>query len=222
MRYAGVAHRVPGAQGDAATGFGLAHAIGAARLALTGGLLAFGIWAALPALSDIQLPSPLALPTALALPQPIASTASGATAVRSAPASVQQSGRSPAVSLSLSDRDLTAAAQPYFPRTYAGVTVGSPSVRVTSGQIVLSATARSFLGSSSLVARATPYASGGRLMLRVDSATLGGMSLPDATRAQIAQQLQAAIDASTGSRLQVSGVTASAGALTLSGTALPN
>lgn len=181
---------------------------GAVRISLTGGFLAFGIWSALPALSQLEMPAQLALPTAMATLQPVAGV-------------VARSGTSASASISLTDADLTRSAQPYFPQTVAGVTVSSPIVRVTSGRIVLNATARSFLGTGPLVATATPSASDGRLIVQVESATLSGMSLPDGMRAQIAQQLQSAIDAHMGSRMHVSQVTTGSGVLTLKGTATP-
>lgn len=214
-----MSHRALEAHGrPAATGLG--QILGAVRLVLTAGFLAFGIWSALPTLAQIELPSPLALPTAA--PQANASAVvTAAASVQAALTRAQQSGRSVPVSVTLTDADLTAAVQAYFPQTYAGVTVSAPSVRVSAGRIVLTATARSFLGSGPLVASAIPYASDGRLAVRVDSVTLGGLALPDGMRAQVEQQLQAAIDAAAGARLQVSSVTASQGVLTLKGAALP-
>lgn len=180
----------------------------ALRVTVLGGFLAFGVWSALPGLLETQLPAPLAVATGRA-PQPPAA----AIAAPARPAG--------GTTLSLTDQDLTRAAEPYFPQTYSGVTVSSPSVRVAGDKIVLAATARTFLGTGPLVATATPSASDGRLVVHVDSVTLSGVTLPDGMRAQIAQQLQDAIDAYTGSRMQVSSVTAGGGILTLKGTALP-
>lgn len=182
--------------------------VGAVRMSLTGTFLAFGLWSALPALSQLEMPARLALPTAMTTPQPAASAAA-------------RSGASATASVSLTDADLTRSAQPYFPQTVAGVTLSSPSVRVTAGRVVLSATARSFIGSGPLVAIATPSVSDGRLIVRVDSATLGGIALPETMSAQIAEQLQAAIDAYMGSRMHVSQVTTGSGTLTLKGTTSP-
>lgn len=187
----------------------MTHAIASGlRVTVLGGLLAFGLWSALPSLLETQLPTPLPLPTGGA-PWP---TAAALGTLASLPGDT---------TLSLTDRDLTRAAEPYFPQTYSGVTVSSPSVRISPGKIVVAATARSFLGTGPLVAIATPSASGGRLVVRVDSVTLSGVTLPDGMRSQIAQQLQEAIDAYTRSRMQVSSVTTGGGILTLKGTALP-
>lgn len=198
-----MSHRLLSADGPDGSPAGLGRIAGAARLALTAGFLTFGIWSALPGLGELTIPAPFALPTAVASLQPTATA-------------VAASGRP--LSLALTEADLTRSAQPYFPQTVAGVSVSAPTVRVSSGRIVLSATARSFIGSGPLVATATPYASDGRLMVRMDSVTLSGMPLPDGLRSQVAEQLQAAIDATTGAKMQVTSVTAAQGTLTLKGT----
>lgn len=185
----------------------MGHALlGATRTTLTAGFLAFGLWSALPSLMEMQLPAPFALPTPVTAAQPVG------------PAPVRVLGTT---TLSLTDRDLTRAAEPYFPRAYSGVTVSSPVVRVTSGRIVLTATARSLIGTGQLVASATPTAADGRLVVRVDSVTVSGLPLPDGMKADVGQQLQTAIDAYTGTRIQVTQVTAGAGIVTLKGTAVP-
>jgi len=188
---------------------------GAVRLSLTGAFLAFGIWSALPALTQLEIPAPLALPSAGTTLQPTATTT-----VQPTTAATARPVTSEPASLTLTDADLTRSAQPYFPQSFAGVTVSSPSVRVTPGRILLDAKARSFFGSGPLVATATPYASDGRLLVRVESISLSGMALPDGVRAQVGQQLQAAIDAMAGSKMQVTSVTATTGMLTLRGAAL--
>jgi len=191
-----------------------------ALLLATGGLLAYGVWSAAPALLQTVIALPTAAPDATPRPLPTA-VASAIGAVQSAITRAQQSGGAVAVSLAVTEQDLTRTAATYFPQTYAGVTVSSPSVRVASGQVVLTATARSFIGSGPLVATATPYASNGKLLIRIESASVAGVGLPDAIRAQLTQQLQAAVDSQVMPHLQVTGVTAQSGTLSLTGTALP-
>lgn len=192
----------------------------AARLLLTGGLIAFGVWAAAPTLlGQLHLAIPTAAPTAVpVLPSALASTVA---AVQTALDRAQQGGAPVPLTVTVSEQDLTRTAAPYFPKTFAGVTVSSPNVRVTTGQIVLTATAQSFFASGPVVATATPYASGGKLLVRIDSATLGGGAVPEVIRTQLTEQLQAAIDAALASHLRVTSVTATQGTLTLTGTALP-
>lgn len=179
---------------------------------LTSALIVFGLWAILPNMLGTRPPDPSAPSTPLpTVRQTLAATVPTAPAIQA----------STAMTLSLTDADLTHAAEPYFPQTYAGMTLSSPRIRVTSGRVVFSATARTFFGNSPFVANAVPSASDGRLILRVESATLGGISLPEGVRNQIAQQLQAAIDGYTSSRVRVSEVTTGSGVLTLKGTAIP-
>ena len=191
--------------------------LGGARVLLTSALVVFGLWSVLPNLLEARPPDPLALPTPLSVARQTLAPLASAPAVTAAPAIHA----STAMTVALTDRDLTRAAEPYFPQTYAGMTLQSPSVRVTSGRVIFTASARTFFGSSPFVANAVPTASDGRVVLRVESATLAGVSLPESMRAQIAQQLQAAIDAYTSARVRVTEVTTGVGILTLKGTAAP-
>jgi hypothetical protein len=197
------------ASGRAVAGVGAL--LRAARVVATGGLLAFGVWSAAPTLLP-QLAATLAAPGTIGLSP--AAFPSEATVPATSPKGPST------LSLSFSDTDLTRAAGAYFPATYAGVAVSAPSVRVTSGQIVLSASARTFLGTSALVANATPYVSDGKLLVRVGSATIGGIALPESARAQLSQQIQSAIDAQIAGRMRVTSVTASQGTVLVQGTAL--
>jgi hypothetical protein len=197
------------ASGRAVAGVGAL--LRAARVVATGGLLAFGVWSAAPTLLP-QLAATLAAPGTIGLSP--AAFPSEATVPATSPKGPST------LSLSFSDTDLTRAAAAYFPATYAGVAVRAPSVRVTSGQIVLSASARTFLGTSALVANATPYVSDGKLLVRVGSATIGGIALPESARAQLSQQIQSAIDAQIAGRMRVTSVTASQGTVLVQGTAL--
>ncbi len=167
-----------------------------------------------------QLVSP-PLPTrdpAATLPPALASGIAG---VETALKQAAQSGKSVPISLRMTDADLTAAAQPYFPQSYAGITVTEPAVRIGPA-VTLTAKASSLGLSGPLVAKATPFAtSDGKLALRLDSANVGALGLPDAARAQLQQQMQAALNAAIPTRLQVSTVTIAQGVATIGGTALP-
>lgn len=199
---------------------GLGQVVKAVRIALTIGLLVFGVWAALPTIMRGQA-SPVVAPAATSAATVPAAVASALTTVDNALSQARQSGKAVPLTISLTDQDLTRSAAAYFPQTYAGITVSSPSVRIATGQIVLTAQAQSFLINGPLTATATPYASGTHLLVRLDAATVNGITLPDLVRDQLAQQLQAAIDSQVPARLQVSTVTATQGTLTVSGTALP-
>jgi hypothetical protein len=146
--------------------------------------------------------------------------ASGITTVDAALKQATQSGKNVPISLRVTDADLTAAAQPYFPQTYAGITVMEPLVRIGPA-FTLSAKASSFGLTGALVASGTPYASDGRLGVRLDNATIAGVALPDAARTQLQQQMQSALNSAMPARLQVASVSIAQGVATISGLALP-
>lgn len=200
-----------------ATAFALT--VTAVRFVLTIGVLAVGLWAALPLI--FRQETPVVAPTVAVVGSLPPAVASALTSVDRALAQAQQSGKAVPLTVSLSEQDLTRAAAAYFPQTYVGVTVSAPNVRVTGGQLLLTAAARSLLVSGPLVAAATPYASDGKLLVRLDQATISGFAVPDLLRSQLQQQLQSAIDGQVPARLQVTSVTAAQGTLAVSGTALP-
>jgi hypothetical protein len=63
----------------------------------------------------------------------------------------------------------------------------------------------------------TPHASAGRVAVRVDSITLGGLGLPDSVRAQAAASVENAIGALVPSTVLVQKVTLSEGSITIEG-----
>jgi hypothetical protein len=171
-----------------------------------------------PQLLQTRTTVPVSRPTPAATVP--AALASGITSVEAALKQATQSGKTVPITLRITDADLTAAAQPYFPQSYAGITVTEPAVRIGPA-LMLTAKASSFVLSGALVANATPFASDGKLALRLDSATVGGITLPDAARTQLQQQLQSALNSAMPSKLQVATVSIAQGVATISGSALP-
>jgi hypothetical protein len=168
-------------------------------------------------------PRPIGAVASLAAASPTPSqgaVAAGVAGVEAALKQATQSGKSVPITLRMTDADLTTAAQPYFPQSYAGITVADPSVRLGPA-LTFSAKASSFLLNGALVASATPYAADGRLTLRLDSATIGGVVVPDALRSQLQQQLQNALNSAMPAKLQVATVNVATGVATISGVALP-
>src|SRR5207247_1981420 len=84
--------------------------------------------------------------------------------------------------------ELTKAAASYMPMTVSGITVSDPVVRLTPGRFTLTATGRAFFVSGPIVVVAAPVLSGGRVIARVDSATLAGIALPDSAKAELARE----------------------------------
>jgi hypothetical protein len=123
-----------------------------------------------------------------------------------------------AFAMSISDAELTQAAAGGFPQTVSGVTVSDPVVSVLGASVRLVAKAKVFFGSTQFVMNATPVVSDGRIAVRVDSATLAGLSLPDDTKASIATTVQGTISRMVPANVRVTGFLFAPGSLTVQGT----
>lgn len=152
-----------------------------------------------PSPSITQTPSATASPAVSARPSPSASATPSTFA------------------LTVTDAELTKAAASSFPQTVSGVTVRDPVVRTTTSNVRLTATARFFFGTTEFVITGTPYASGGRVAVRVDSVTLGGLGLPDSVRASSATAIESAIAQLIPSTVMVQKVTLGEGTVTIEG-----
>jgi uncharacterized protein YpmS len=122
-----------------------------------------------------------------------------------------------AFSLTVTDAELTKAAASSFPQTVSGVTVRDPVVRTTTSGVRLTASARVFFGTTEFVMTGTPYASAGRVAVRVDSITLGGLGLPDSVRTQAAASVESAIGGLVPSTVSVENVSLGDGTVTIEG-----
>jgi LmeA-like phospholipid-binding len=161
--------------------------------------------------SRVVFPSPsptvsasIASPTRSVTPRPSAS----GTATIALPATF---------TLTVTDAQLTKAAASSFPQTVSGVTVRDPVVRTTTRDVQLTASARLFFGTTEFVMTGTPYASAGRVAVRVDSVTLGGFGLPDSVRASAAASVESAIGQLVPSTVTVQKVTLGEGTVTIEG-----
>lgn len=119
--------------------------------------------------------------------------------------------------LTVTDAELTKAASSSFPQTVSGVTVRDPVVRTTTSGVRLTASARVFFGTTEFVMTGTPYASAGRVAVRVDSITLGGLGLPDSVRAQAAASVESAIGGLVPPTATVEKVSLGDGSVTIEG-----
>jgi hypothetical protein len=122
-----------------------------------------------------------------------------------------------AFTLTVTDAELTKAAASSFPQTVSGVTVSDPVVRTTTSSVRLTATARVFFGTTEFVMTGTPYANAGRVAVRVDSVTLGGLGLPDSVRESSAASVESAIGRLVPSTVIVQKVTLGQGTVTIEG-----
>ena len=123
-----------------------------------------------------------------------------------------------AFAMTLSDAELTKAAAGGFPQTVSGVTVSDPVVNVQGSSVRLLAKAKILFGSTQFVMMATPIVSDGKIAVRVDSATLAGMSLPDDTKASIATTVQSTLSTLVPANVRVTTILFAPGALTVQGT----
>jgi len=124
---------------------------------------------------------------------------------------------SAAFTLVMNDADLTAAAANGFPQTVSGVTVSDPKVSVESAGVRLTASAKVFFGSTQFVMTATPTVTDGHVVVRVDTATLAGLTLPDSTKASIADTVQGTIAKLIPTTVRVTSVSFVPGRLTVQG-----
>lgn len=125
---------------------------------------------------------------------------------------------SSAFTLTVTDAELTKAAESSFPQTVNGVTVRDPLVRTTTSGVRLTATANViFFGAVQFVMTGAPYASAGRVAVRVDSVTLGGVALPDSVRTSTAASVESAIARLVPSSVHVQRVTLGDGTVTIEG-----
>lgn len=144
-----------------------------------------------------------------------------AAVVEQALADAKKSGTAVPITLTFSERDLTFAAAAYFPQNVSGATLTDPQVRLGSGQLVLECVATVSVLRTTAVVVATPLVSGGRVRVRIDSATAAGMAVPDSIRAGLAGELDQAIASGLPPGLTVNTVTVANKTLTVLGTANP-
>jgi len=152
-------------------------------------------------------PSPTAAPSSPPPTRSVPPSASGTGTI--APPSI--------FTLTVTDAELTKSAASSFPQTVSGVTVRDPVVHTTTTSVRLTASARLFFGTTDFVMIGVPYASAGRVAVRVDSVTLGGFGLPDSVRTSTAVAVESAIGQLVPSTVTVQKVTLGEGTVTIEG-----
>ncbi|HVR89265.1 MAG TPA: hypothetical protein VHG53_06940 [Candidatus Limnocylindria bacterium] len=145
---------------------------------------------------------------------PVASTAAPSpTSLEAALAVARRTGKAVPIPLVYTEQQLTDFAVAGMPRSYSGINLSDPRVRLQTGVVVFTANAQWGFISGSLQTIAVPQASNGRPILNMTSATIAGISLPDSIRQSIEQELQRQLDAAVPSNLQVTGITVANGTL---------
>jgi hypothetical protein len=147
---------------------------------------------------------------------PIVTASSAPTIAATQPATARPTPA--AFALALSDAELTKAAASGFPQTISGVTVSDPVVRVEGDRVRLVAKAKVLFGTTQFEMIATPLVDAGKISVRVDSATLAGLSLPSDTKAAIADTVQGTITRLVPPTVRVTGFAFAPGQLTVQGT----
>jgi LmeA-like phospholipid-binding len=117
------------------------------------------------------------------------------------------------VTVTLTEQELTKAAQSYTPLTVSGITVTDPTIKLEPGRLTLTATGRAFILGGPIVVVASPLVSNGRAAAKIESATFAGVGLPDSTKQEIADTFARVLAANIPSGVRVTALTVTSGAL---------
>jgi hypothetical protein len=146
---------------------------------------------------------------------PVASPAVRATARPSpAPTTAAPTATGPrAITVTLTEQQLTEAAQGYMPLTVSGITVTDPKIKLEPGRLTLTATGRAFIVSGPIVVVASPLVSNGAAAAKIESATFAGVNLPDSTKQSVADTFARVLAANIPTGMRVTSLSVNAGSL---------
>ncbi len=117
------------------------------------------------------------------------------------------------ITVTLTEQELTKAAQGYMPMTVSGITVTDPSIRLEPGRLTLTATGRAFIVGGRIVVVASPLVSNGTAAAKIESATFAGLNLPDSTKQSVADTFAHVLAANIPSGVRVTALTVNAGTI---------
>lgn len=117
------------------------------------------------------------------------------------------------ITVTLTEQELTKAAQDYAPLTVSGITVSDPRIRLEPGKLTLTATGRAFIVSGPVVVIATPLVSNGAAAAKIESATFAGLGLSDSTKKDVADTFARVLASNIPSGMRVTSLTVKAGTL---------
>jgi len=117
------------------------------------------------------------------------------------------------IRVTLTEQELTKAAQSYTPLTVSGITVTDLTIKLDPGRLTLTATGRAFIVGGPIVVVASPLVTDGRAGARIESATFAGLGLPDSTKQDVADTFARVLAANIPSGVRVTSLTVNAGAL---------
>jgi DUF2993 family protein len=147
---------------------------------------------------------------------PTTSTAARDTARPSSsrtPTALPTAGGQRTVTVTLTEQELTKAAQDYMPLTVSGITVSDPTIRLEPGKLTLTATGRAFILSGPVVVVATPLVQSGAAAAKIESATFAGLGLGESTKQDVADTFARVLASNIPSGMRVTSVTVNAGTL---------
>ena|SRR2546426_1873049 len=145
-------------------------------------------------------PSPIVRATS----RPLTSASATATATASGPR---------AITVTLTEQELTTAAQSYMPLTVSGITVTDPKIKLEPGRLTLTATGRAFIVSGPIVVIASPLVSNGAAAAKIESATFAGLGLPESTKKDVADTFARVLASNIPSGLRVTSLSVNSGNL---------
>jgi hypothetical protein len=149
---------------------------------------------------------PAASPTVRATARPSSTATAAATAVPTATGPRT-------ITVTLTEQELTKAAQGYMPLTVNGITVTDPNIKLEPGRLTLTATGHAFIVSGPVVVVASPLVSNGTAAAKIESATFAGLGLPDSTKQNVADTFARVLAANIPSGVRVTSLTVNAGTL---------
>jgi LmeA-like phospholipid-binding len=119
------------------------------------------------------------------------------------------------ITVTLTEQELTTAAQGYMPLTVSGISVTDPKIKLEPGRLTLTATGRAFFVGGPIVVVASPLVSNGTAAAKIESATFAGLALPDSTKQNVADTFAHVLAANIPSGVRVTSLTVNAGALVI-------
>jgi hypothetical protein len=119
------------------------------------------------------------------------------------------------LTVTLTEQELTQAAQGYMPLTVNGITVTDPNIKLEPGKLTLTATGRAFIVSGPVVVVASPIVSNGTAAAKIESASFAGLGLPDSTKQSVADTFARVLAANIPSGVRVKSLTVNAGTLVI-------
>lgn len=119
------------------------------------------------------------------------------------------------ITVTLTEQELTKAAQGYMPMTVSGITVTDPNIKLEPGRLTLTATGRAFIVNGPIVVVASPLVTNGTAAAKIETATFAGVSLPDSTKQSVADTFARVLASSIPSGARVTSLTVSKGTLVI-------